>query len=95
VYVKRLKLSGSRVVRTRGRRGEFEDIDNGLVGVGWEDEAVDVQDSGAVEVDAVEVLANLVAGGRMDQYVDATDRYIGVGLTWGRICSGRPCSWEG
>jgi hypothetical protein len=33
-------------------------------------EAVDVQDSGAVEVDAVEVLANLVAEGRMDQYVD-------------------------
>jgi hypothetical protein len=32
------------------------------------EEAVDVQDSGAVEVDAVEVGANLVAGGRADQY---------------------------
>jgi hypothetical protein len=60
----------------------------------WE-EAVDVQDSGAVEVDAVEVLANLVAEGRTDQYVDAIVRWTSVSLTWGRICSGRPCSWEG
>jgi hypothetical protein len=35
------------------------------------EEAVDVQDSGAVEVDAVEVLANLVAERGRDQYVDA------------------------
>jgi hypothetical protein len=38
------------------------------------EEAVDVQDSGAVEVDAVEVLANLVAGRPRDQYVDAIAR---------------------
>ena len=35
------------------------------------EEAVDVQDSGAVEVDAVEVGANLVARDRADQYSDA------------------------
>ena len=60
-----------------------------------EEEAVDVQDSGAVKVDAVEVGANLIAGGRADQYVDAIVGQTGGRLTWGRICSGRPCSWEG
>lgn len=43
------------------------------VGVaGQRGEAVDVQGSGAVEVDAVEVGANLVAEEEADQYVNAT-----------------------
>lgn len=37
-------------------------------------EAVDVQGSGAADVDAVEVGANLVAEGRADQYVEAVTR---------------------
>lgn len=40
-------------------------------------EAVDVQDSGAVEVDAVEVLCDLVAGGR---WISMSERVIELAI---------------
>ena len=52
------------------------------------EEAVDVQDSGAVEVDAVEVGANLVARDRADQYsgcdgwIDSGESHLGPYLLW-------------
>lgn len=73
-------------------RGDSED----LVGVARvRREVVNVQGSSAVEVDAVEVGANLVAEERENQYVDAIRQCVGARLTWDRICSGRTCSWEG
>ena len=56
--------------------------------VDTEGEAVDVQDSGAVEVDAVEVGANLVARDRADQYsgcdgwIDSGESHLGPYLLW-------------